>query len=200
MTEVLRMTGKAYWCKVYEPDTAFGASNYKLDFVPDEESMAKFKASGIQKAVKEDEKGKYFQLVRPDFKLIKGAVINFTGPVIEDKEGKVIVDYINKDTGRRVYSYDAKDKNSIVRRGTPILIGNGSTVEVKVAVYDTFKGKGHRLETVRVLDLIEYKRDGEYKLPEMSDLVAQVNAEADKAEGKNKGTWQKNELDDEIPF
>lgn len=193
MTDILKMNGKAYWCKVYEPDTAFGASNYKLDFVPDEASLILFKASGIQKTIKEDERGKFFQLARPDFKLIKGDVINFTGPVIEDKDGKVIVDYINKETGRRVYSYSAKDKANVIRRGTPILIGNGSGVEVKVAVYDTLKGKGHRLETIRVTDLIEYKRDGEYKLPEMSDLVSQVNAEA---EVTDKGK----ELDKKVPW
>lgn len=178
------MTGKAYWCKIYEPDVAFGASNYKMDFAPDEASMKKFKDSGIQKTIKEDERGKYFQLVRPDFKLMKGAVVTFTGPIVEDKEGKVIVDYVNKETEKRVYSYDAKDKDKVIRRGTPISIGNGSTVEVRVAVYDTFKGKGHRLEAIKVLDLIEFIRDD--KLPEMSDLVKQADKEAEKSEHKGK--------------
>ena len=55
-------------------------------------------------------------------------------------------------------------KSEIVEFGPPKvsgnpdnkLVGNGSTVEVDVVVYDTMKGKGHRLEAVKVLDLVEY--------------------------------------------
>ncbi len=41
------------------------------------------------------------------------------------------------------------------------LIGNGSTVTAKVVVYDTQMGKGHRLESVSVDNLIEYKPEAE---------------------------------------
>jgi hypothetical protein len=177
LTEIVKLKGTIAWAKVYEPDTAFGAENYKIAFYPDSEvDWKKFNDSGIQKKVTEDDgeksgvSGKYFQLVRPSFKMIKGAIVNFTGPVIEDKDGKVIVDYVNQE-GRRVYSYDNKDKAGITRRGSPILLGNGSKVEITVAVYDTFKGKGHRLETIRVLDLIEYTRSN--TPPELSPLVTQ---------------------------
>lgn len=186
MTDIIKLRGTISWAKVYEPDTAFGQENYKIDFYPESDlDWKKFKDSGIQKTVKENEQGKFFQLVRPSFKLIKGAIVNFTGPVIEDKDGKVIVDYVNKD-GNRVYSYDNKDKANITRRGSPILLGNGSKVEVTVAVYDTFKGKGHRFEVIRVLDLVEYKRDN--TPPELSPLVS------------NPELQSKKELDDEIPF
>jgi len=178
-TQTVKMRGKVYWAKVYAPDVAFGASTYKLDFYPlNDAEFQKFKEAGIQKTVKENENGKYFQLSRPDFKLIKGEIITFTSPVIEDKEGKTIVDHVNVETGNRVYSYNAKDKNKIIRRGNPILIGNGSEVEVRVAVYDTAKGKGHRLESVKILDLIEYRSDN--KPPEMSTMFDQV--EDDKKE------------------
>lgn len=45
--------------------------------------------------------------------------------------------------------------------GAPIndLIGNGSKVTVKVVVYDTKLGKGTRLETVRVDELIPYVKE-----------------------------------------
>lgn len=50
-----------------------------------------------------------------------------------------------------------------------VLIGNGSKVEVFFTVYETSKGKGTRLEGVRVLDLVEYERedtgDGDSRLP-----------------------------------
>ncbi|HRP36197.1 MAG TPA: hypothetical protein PLS50_00120 [Candidatus Dojkabacteria bacterium] len=192
MTEYVKMKGKIYWAKVYEPDTAFGASNYKCDFAPEnDEEWKKFKDSGIQKTIKEDpERGKYFQLARPDFKLINQAIVKFTGPVIEDKDGKTIVDYINTETGKRIFSYDSKDKDKVSRRGSPIIIGNGSTVEVRVAVYDTFKGKGHRLEGIKVLDLIEFKKE-DRPLPELSDLVKKVNKEVEDIEVDEKGDAKK---------
>lgn len=191
MTDIIKLTGTIYWAKVYEPDSAFGAENYKFDFYPEtEEDWKKFNDSGIQKKVKENEHGKFFQLVRPSFKLIKGTVVNFTGPVITDKDNKVIVDYVSKSTGNRVYSYDAKKKDDVQRRGSPILIGNGSKVEITVAVYDTFKGKGHRFETIKILDLIEYKREGG-GVPELSPLVTNKELNKDLPVDLSK---------DEIPF
>lgn len=37
-------------------------------------------------------------------------------------------------------------------------LGNGSNVTCKVVVYDTMKGKGHRLEAVRVNTLVKYTK------------------------------------------
>ncbi len=149
-TDVIKMTGNIYWAKVYQPDTAFGATMFKVDFFPENEAeWKKFKDSGIQKTIKENETGKFFSLTRNEMKMIKGEVINFTGPVIEDEDGSVIVDYINRDTQKRIYSYSPKEKDLVVRRGSPILLGNGTKAEVTVAVYDTFKGKGQRLEKIR---------------------------------------------------
>lgn len=187
-TQTLKMRGKVYWAKVYAPDVAFGSSNYKIDFYPnDDEEMQKFKDAGIQKTVKENENGKYFQLVRPDFKLLKGEIITFTSPVIEDKDGKTVVDHVNTDTGNRVYSFNAKEKDKVIRRGNPILLGNGSEVEVRVAVYDTAKGKGHRLEAIKILDLIEYQTD--QKAPEMSKMFDQSEKVEDKKTNKETPPW-----------
>lgn len=194
MTDTIKIKGTVAWAKVYEPDTAFGAENYKLDLFPESEAeWEKFKKSGIQKKVKENEQGKYFQLVRPSFKLIKGEIINFTGPIVEDKDGKVIVDYVD-DEGKRVYSYKNNDKKP-TRRGSPILIGNGSKVEVTIAVYDTFKGKGHRFERVKVLDLIEFKRE-QQPAPELSPLVTNKELKEDNSDldvfvetSKGKAPW-----------
>lgn len=171
-TEYVEFTGKAYWAKVYIPDTSFGASNYKIDLVLDgDNEWAKFKASGIQKKTKDTENGKSVQFTRPAMKVINNEVVNFTGPIVLDDAGGVIVDYISKDTNKRAFSYKTEEKNKIERRGSPILIGNGSTVKVRVAVYDTQKGKGQRLENITILDLIEYKTSGE--LPKLSKLVSE---------------------------
>lgn len=184
-TEIFRLVGKAFWAKVYNPDTFMGKTQYKLAFYPDEDQWAKFEASGIQKKVHEDENGKFFELARDASKLIKGNLVHFTGPIVEDQDGGVIVDFISKKTGKRVYSYDSKDKDDIERRGAPILIGNGSKVQVDIAVYDTMKGKGHRLEKIRILDLIEYE-GGTQELPEISDLVKekQLRIREEQAEAK----------------
>lgn len=40
-----------------------------------------------------------------------------------------------------------------------LLVGEGSQVVAKVAVYDTFKGLGHRLEAVKVKDLVKVELD-----------------------------------------
>lgn len=40
--------------------------------------------------------------------------------------------------------------------GTTELIGNGSRVTVEVVVYDTMKGKGHRLNKIIVHELVPY--------------------------------------------
>lgn len=197
MTEIIKIVGKAYWTKLYEPETAFGQTSYKLDLVPESpEEWKKFKDSGIQKTVKKDvnnahDGADYFNLVRPAFKMIKGGIINFTGPIVEDESGGVIVDYTSKMTGKRVYSYDASKKDDVERRGSPILVGNGSRVEVSIAVYDTQKGKGHRFEKVRILDLIEYKRDD--TPPPLSHMVTGGDYEVEKPR-ENKV------LDDDIPF
>lgn len=45
----------------------------------------------------------------------------------------------------------------------PFVVGKGSMVTCKVAVYPTIKGNGHRLEAVRVDELVENNyNDGEY--------------------------------------
>lgn len=197
-TDVIKMTGNVYWAKVYEPDTAYGSTKYVINFYPEKDQWDIFDKSGIQKEVKEDENGKFVRLQRDAFKMIKGAIVNFTGPVVLDAGGDVIVDYVSKATGKRIYSYDNNKKDDIQRRGKPILIGNGSKVEVTVAVYDTFKGKGSRLETVKILDLIAYEGSSgtppklskmvEGDVPEVKEQVKEEVKE-EKAEKKGKAPW-----------
>jgi hypothetical protein len=45
-----------------------------------------------------------------------------------------------------------------VHGSSPEELGNGSNVTCKVVVYDTVKGKGHRLEAVRVNSLVKYTK------------------------------------------
>lgn len=148
-TEFHKFTGKAKWAKIYEPEEFRGSTNWKIDLYLDKKGLEARKKAGIQSKVYEDEEGSYVNFKRPKTKLIKGVLNEFSGPRIIDADGNDLVTYRKSEDG-----------SSWERIGNPILIGNGSTVEVEVATYDTQMGKGQRLETIRIIDLIEYKSEG----------------------------------------
>lgn len=126
-TNFIYLSGKAKWAKVRTPDEKY--DNYTIDLYPSKESWGEFKASGMEVRPKKSEDGEFITLRRPNTKLIKGEVVTFGPPKV-----------LNPDET----TFEG-------------LIGNGSTVTLKVAVYDTMKGKGHRLEAVRVDDLVVYE-------------------------------------------
>lgn len=128
-TKIIYLTGKAKWAKVRTPDEKY--DNFTIDLFPTKESWGEFKASGMEVRPKRAEEGEYITLRRPNNKLIKNEIVNFGPP-------KVL------NPGPEETPFEG-------------LIGNGSTVTVKVAVYDTMKGKGHRLEAIRVDDLVVYE-------------------------------------------
>jgi hypothetical protein len=101
--------------------------NYEINLYMDPKSWELFNKSGLRLETREDEDGEYICFRRPQRKLIKGDLVEFDPPVV-------------------IFNDEKTDK----------LIGNGSTVTIKVSVYDTQKGKGHRLEKVRVDELVEY--------------------------------------------
>lgn len=154
--------GKARWMKhLYTPDNAFGASKYKAGIWVSKETADQIKKAGVQKKVKEDEKGPWIEFTRDEVKVMKGQPVFFTPPILEDKNGASIISYVDE-YGKTVKSYnDPAKKTSIKKQGENILIGNDSDVQLTVAVFDTMKGKGQRLESVRILDLIEYRPEGE---------------------------------------
>lgn len=147
-TETYKFIGKALWAKVYDADEFRGASNWKIDLELDEDNLALYKKAGIQGKIRENENGPVVSFKRPTTKLIKGVQQIFAGPKVLDKDGKVLVEYKKNN-----------DNTGFDRVGTPTLIGNGSLVEVTVSVYPTSMGPGQRLESVRIIDLIEYKPD-----------------------------------------
>lgn len=162
-TQYVQFTGKAYWAHVYKPDTFRGAVRWIMNFHMDEENWDKFKELKIQKHQIKDKTG---ALVKEDgmlgwrptrltSRMIKEKLVKFTPPWIYDKNGEPLVTYVNQD-GKEVRSYDGADSD-IKRVGDPVLIGNGSTVSITVSVYPTTMGIGNRLESIRLLDLIEYK-------------------------------------------
>lgn len=75
---------------------------------------------------------------------------------VKDKDGQSFVGFRRHPD--KVFEGQNPKPEVIDAVGRPIedLIGNGSKVAVTVSVYDTKMGKGHRLETVQVLDLVPY--------------------------------------------
>lgn len=113
---------------LFEADKKYG--NFSIRLYPDTESWERYKRSGLRLEPKNDEDGDFLTFRRPEQKLLNKELVNFGRPKVFFKEG------------------DEPTRN----------IGHGSTIEVNIAVYDTREGKGHRLEAVRVLELVPYER------------------------------------------
>lgn len=150
-SETIKFTGKAKWAKIYEPEEFRGATNWKINVYLDKDNLEKRKKAGIQSKVYDDEDGTYVTFKRPQTKLIKKVLNEFSPPKVYDENGNCIVDYKK-----------SADGTKFERVGEPVLIGNGSEVEVSVIVYDTPMGKGQRLESIKILDLIEYEGGGDF--------------------------------------
>jgi len=125
------LTGDCKWARVYEPDLKY--KRWTIDVYPDAASWSVYEASGLDLKLREDTDGKHIKLSRPTMKLIKDKIVEFD-PV-------------------EILKHDNTPMS------TKTLIGNGSNVTCKVVVYDTVKGKGHRLEAVRVNELVEFQKD-----------------------------------------
>jgi hypothetical protein len=124
--------GKASWHHLVKPDQAFGAERWSLNLVMNEEEVKRLADTGCMlqpKEVKDSDSGeKYVQFRRPVEKKIKGEMVYFDPPEVYDADGEAFEE----------------------------VIGHDSELEVKVAIYDTIKGKGHRLESVKVVSHIPY--------------------------------------------
>lgn len=131
MTDYVYLTGKIKWPRLVRPDPKF--DNWGVNIYLDKKSQTAFDESGLQLSIKTDEDGEFIKVSRAVQKQIKGELVVFEAPKVIDKEGQAL----NGDT-----------------------VGNGSRCTVKVAVFDTKKGKGHRLEAVQVLDLVPFEPKG----------------------------------------
>lgn len=146
----MKFKGLVSYCKLYEPDEYLNKKQWKVNLHPDPETIAKIKAAGIQLKLKDsnEEKsgvpGKFFTFNRNASKEFDGVTQVFAPPTILDKDGKKLVSYNITTDG-------------IEQIGEKVIIGNGSLVELDVLIYQTQKfGKGQRIQTVKILDLVEY--------------------------------------------
>lgn len=103
--------------------------NWQITVYPDDASLKRIQDSGLQVGPKKDDDGINYTFRRPQRKIIKGEMVEFDKPEF---------------------------------KGTlpdGVFMGNGSVVTVDVAVYDTMKGKGHTLMSVKLEKLVEFKPD-----------------------------------------
>jgi hypothetical protein len=132
-SEIFYFTGLVKWAKVRQPDDKY--QNYTIDLFMDEDSWDIFNESELTLEPKEVEEGepngRYVRFRRPETKAIKNKLVQFGPPDVLDQDNLPLP--------------------------TNTMIGNGSKVTAKVLVYDSSKGKGHRLEAVRVDELVEYE-------------------------------------------
>ena len=144
-TRKVKLTGTAEWAKVFPQnrDLLGFDGAYKdcdgactIDVILDDENMAKLTATGSMKRGTDDPegRGKKVRLVR---KYNTGRDWDSGAPIVTKPDGTP-------------WDYDLD--------GT---IGNGSTVEVELSVYDTSRPNivGTRLDKVKVVDHVAYVAD-----------------------------------------
>jgi hypothetical protein len=138
--------GKTKWCKVrdFQKDPEY--DNYQVPLYMTDESWEDFRKSGLRLVPKKDDDGTFvtFKRKHSEFNNFrKEEQINGPPKVFLLKDGE----YVPYDEGH---------------------VGNGSEITVKVEVYDTKKGAGHRLVSIGVDSLVEYNPDGvESNVPKM---------------------------------
>lgn len=146
-TEYHYWSGKTKWAKVYRLDT-YG--NYSMDFYPD--NPKDIPDAGLKLEPKEDADGVYYRLRREPQKVIKGEPVLFGQPKVVVPTGETTAEGI-----------------PVVEPFTK-LIGNGSRVTVKVAVFPAGKFRGHRLESVRVDEHVPYEPNSDAQKPQTPDF------------------------------
>lgn len=198
-TQYINLKGKVAWAKVYEPDEYNNVKRWILNFYPfNEEEWKKFRDSGLQVEPKTDPQGNVFVRFRRDVRRVIGDdFIFFTPPVIT---GAVDVKYVDKATGQKVSSFKKGDGIEVEQVGEKVLIGNESVVYVNLAVYDTVKGKGHRLQSIHVLDLVGYDPDNKSEPEPEVEVETKAPVKEPKAKAVKKETEVKEEINDEIPW
>jgi len=137
-TQEVYLSGVSGWTHLGKPGK-YGS--FTVDMYLDDASWEKFETAGLRLKPKEDDKGTFVTLRRaPQQTLMSGEVREYGAPKIVDSDNNPF------EEASRIWM--------------------GSKLTCRLVVYDTVKGKGHRLEAVRVEELAE--REGE---PQDESLV-----------------------------
>jgi len=130
-----------------------GNKFWKVSFYPkDADELQKIKDTGLKLKIREDDGGKFVIFKRPETKQFKTDLVTFEAPKVINPDGS---------------EFDAEAQGQI---------GNGTKATVKVEIFDAGQRKGHRLEMVRIDELVKYEKpeaenkDSEYKAEEKKGL------------------------------
>lgn len=169
-TKYVKIPGKASWHHIYKPDDYANAETYKFSLVVNQATKELIQKYDLQGEFKQHESGdEVYTFRRPAEKVILKKFVSFAPPTIYNKDGSVLCAY--KYNGEVVQSVDQSVSwDKFEPTGEQPLIGHGSDVVLDVCVYDTFKGKGARLQSVKLIDLIEYVPQSD--VPEAQTPVA----------------------------
>lgn len=200
-TSYLKLKGKFKWSKVYEPDEYSGDQRFITQFYPEDDvEWAKFDKSGLQLMKKVDIDGeKYVSLRRPVKKMFPSdeEVTRFRPPIITGAVNVTYVDENNDDAV--VHSYKKSDNVKFKIVGEQIPLGNDTKGVANIAVYDTLKGKGHRLESIHVNDLVVYDPDNKTTAVAKTETTKVVEEKkAVKTEAVKKTVHE--DMSDQIPW
>ena len=186
--EYHKFKGYVAWCRPYQPDEYKGNKFWKLNLYPDPENIKKIRTSGLQLKKKDDDgessgvTGEFYTFRRSCEKEFNDGKTFFCPPEVLDKDGKKLVTYQDS-KGETAYTFKAGEEVSQI--GDEILIGNGSLVEIDVLVFETKRfGKGHRLNSIKILDLIEYVPDEDKEEKEETPEPEEVKEEPKPVEKK----------------
>lgn len=129
MSDIVYLTGKTKWAKLKDPDMKFGG-HWTVDLYLDKQGLKNFHAANLELQLRESDEGPFIKLRRPINRIDKkkGELIKYDPPTLLDHDNKPL----------------------------DVLVGNGSQVQCKLSVFATPKGNGHRLEAVRVIELVPY--------------------------------------------
>ena len=155
-TSYFNLHGEAYWCKLKSdsPDEYAGDRRWLLTLKLDD--LNEYIKTGLTLKVRDLDGGKAVTLRRSTKKLIGENLVIFTPPILLDATGEMIRhSYIMENDEEKVVRSFNKGEAEPALAGKDLLIPNGSKVVANVAVYDTQKGKGHRLESVKIISLAE---------------------------------------------
>jgi len=184
----LKFRGFSGYAMMYKPDEYVGKKFWKISFYPENDQVLdKMRAMGMKHKIREDDgaksgiAGKYMVIKRECEKVFKGVPTDFHPPEIFDVDGKPLVTY---------------DRETFERKGEPVLIGNDSLIEMTVCVYDAPPyGKGARLESVKIIDLIHYEKPEEVS---ENEVDAEEEAEAKPAEQEKNASGKVEEKNVEV--
>lgn len=166
-TRYYNWVGTMYWAKLDTPDSYNGAKKWTLNFFPEsDEVWNSIRESGVKLTATDPEtklnkiplafakKGMFIRPRRDTEKRIKDQMVEFEPPIVTDAAGAPI---------------------------TVAFKNNGSKVEINCSVFGEGTYTGHRLERVKVLELMETEAPNKDEAsPEVEEPKAEVKGKLPK--------------------